>query len=164
MMRNLCLAILAVFGFAWPAAAGANTPEQPDVPLVTPVVAALATLAPEVADWPNPDGPPGSALRGTVNPRDKPTWVMTIMDICATERLVTVELYTSLQADITIRVHDDKRTLARTRVRQQIGERTVTLTPELRRRRTYRVEVVAQRPDEKPIKEPRPLIVRSACR
>ncbi len=88
---------------------------------------------------------------------------MTTVGVCAIQRRVTAKLYSSLPADVTLRVYDNERTLARARVLQAIGERTATLaTPELRRGGSYWVEVAAQRPDDTH-KERRRLIVRSAC-
>lgn len=163
MPHRLATLVISGLLFAWPAGAGASTPERPDVPLVAPAVAALATLAPEIADWPDEGEQPGSAPRAIVRPRDEPIWVMTTIDVCATQRRVTVEFYSSLAADVALRVYYNERTLARTRVPQAIRERTATLaTPELRRGRSYWVEVAAQRPDDT-YKERRRLIVRSAC-
>lgn len=176
MLRNpRLLATLAVLWslFAGPAAAGADSPEQPDA-LVTPVAEALATLAPDV-DWPGAGeqpppatpAPPASALRARVSERDEPVWVMTVLDVCASERggITVVRLFSSRPAQIFVRVHDEDRTLARTRLPRVMGERTVTLVAaELRRGRTYWVEVFAQRPDEPTLKTRRRLVVPSACR
>lgn len=174
MFRNSRLAMFAV---AWallasPAAAMADTAEQRDVPLPAPVVETLAAVAPQIADWPaagqqpRPTDPPApaSALRGSVDYQEEAVWVTTLSSFCATERRVTVDLYSSLAADITVHVYDDDRTVARRRLLGAMDERTVTLALELRRGGSYRLEVTAQRYDEPTIRFRRRLVVRSACR
>lgn len=173
MPRNPRLATFAVlWSLGWPAAAAADAPKPPDLPVAAPVVAALATLGPEIADWPvageqpPPSAParPTAAPRGSVGYRDEAVWGITLSRFCATERRVTVDLYTSAPADVTVLVYDDDRALARRRIPRATGERTVTLAPlDLRRGGPYRVEVAAQRPDEPTFKIRRRLVVRPVC-
>lgn len=168
MTRNPRLATLAIVWslFAWPAAAGADTANGPQVPVATPVVSALATLAPRIAGQPPPVAPtrPASAPRARVNEVDEPLWVMTVVEVCATERRTTVDLYSSLPADVTVRVYDADRTVARTRLAGAMGELTARLAEaDLRRGRLYRVEIAAQRSDEPTFKDRRRLFVRSTC-
>jgi hypothetical protein len=105
-----------------------------------------------------------AALRGSGTHSDDPIFFVTVRDVCATQRGVTVGVHASLPGDVTVRLYaEGGRTFAK-RTARVMGDRTVTASAQLRRGRAYWLSVTGQGAGNLSSKPPRQRIVAgSAC-